>query len=78
MNTLGEQLAAEERYSDAIAIYELNSEFFPESTSILGTLGNLYEQINETETAIGYYERVLELRPNNRRAQERLAELRGR
>ncbi|MCZ6916484.1 MAG: tetratricopeptide repeat protein [Gemmatimonadetes bacterium] len=45
--------------------------------SILGQLGQLYEEEGDVETAIGYYERMLEISPNHRGATERLAELRG-
>jgi hypothetical protein len=76
-NTLAERLTAEERYDDAIAVYEMNLEFYPESVSILSALGGLYEEIGDTDGAVGYYERVLEVSPENRRALERLEALRG-
>lgn len=77
-NTLAERLAAEERYEDAIAVYEVNLEFYPESVSILSALGRLHEEIGDTDAAIGYYERVLEVSPENRQALARLEALRGR
>lgn len=77
VNTLADRLTAEERYEDAIAIYELNLEFYPESVSILFSLGGLYERIDDTEAALGYYERVLELMPGNTQAQGRIDALRG-
>ena len=49
VNTLAEQLAREDCPGDAIAIYELNQEFFPESVSIAMTLGGLYESVDDTE-----------------------------
>lgn len=76
-NTLAERLARDERYEDAIAVYELNLEFYPESVSILSALGQLHEEIDDTEGAVGYYERVLELSPENQRALARLEALRG-
>ena len=65
------------RIRDAIAIYELNSEFYPESVSIAAKLAGLYERQGEVEAAIGYYVRVLELRPGHRGAQARLEALRS-
>ena len=77
-NTLGERLTAEGRYDDAIAIYELNAEFYPDSPSIAMSLGGLYERVEDTDAAIRFYERALELSPGNRTAQTRLEALRGR
>ena len=77
MNVLGERLRDEERYRDAIAIYELNVEFYPRSLSIVMALGGLYESVEDSEGAIGYYERALELAPGNGAVQARLEALRG-
>ena len=77
-NTFAEDLEDRGQLRDAIAIYELNSEFYPRSTAIAGSLGRLYEQVADTAAAIRSYERILELRPNNQRAAERLRVLRGR
>ena len=74
-NTLAEELAAQGRFQDAIAIYELNAEFYPGSYAIAGSLGRLYEQVADTAAAIRSYERTLELRPNRRGVAERLRAL---
>ncbi len=78
MNVLGERLRDEGRHRDAIAIFELNLEHFASSLSILFELSGLYEAVEDVEGAIGYYERVLELSPDNGRAQARLTALAGR
>jgi hypothetical protein len=62
MNLWIEGLVAGGRVNDAIAAAELNLEFFPTSVSLLVTLGRLYER-SDRRTAIGYYERALESRP---------------
>ena len=77
-NTLAEDLEAQGRFPDAIAIYELNAEFYPRSTAIAGSLARLYEQVADTAAAIRSYQRILELRPNNQQAAQRLRALRGR
>ena len=59
------------------AIYELNLEFYPRSSGILFGVAQLYEEIDDTEAAIGYYERVLELRPGDPTVTARLEALRG-
>ena len=73
VNTLAEQLRREQRTEDAIAIYQLNAEFHPESTSIHMALGGLYETSGRVDAAREAYERVLELRPDHSGATERLA-----
>lgn len=75
-NTLAERLARDGRTRDAIAIYEMNAVYYPQSISIAFSLGGLYEELDETDRAITYYERVLELRPEHTGAQERLDVLR--
>jgi tetratricopeptide (TPR) repeat protein len=76
MNSFADDLTREERPRDAIAVYELNLEFYPESGSIILALAQLHEQIEDLEGAIGYYERALELRPGDPRVLERLEALR--
>lgn len=58
MNLWSEKLAAAGKDSQAIAMYELNLEYFPRSTSILGNLGRLYEKSDRAK-AIAYFERSL-------------------
>jgi tetratricopeptide (TPR) repeat protein len=77
MNSFADELAAEDRPRDAIAMYELNLEFHPESGSIILALARLHEGIDETDAAIGYYERALEMRPGDPRLTAKLEELRG-
>lgn len=77
VNVLGERLEREGRTADAIAVYELNARYHPESVSIHFSLGRLYEAAGDERAAIRSYERVLELSPEHERAMERLAALRG-
>ena len=77
-NLFAEKLQSEGRSAEAIAVYELNAEYFPESPSIAFSLGMLYEQQGETETAMRHYERAMELSPRDKRAQERLEALQKR
>lgn len=76
-NTLAERLSAEGRFREAIAIYELNREYHPASISILLSLGELYERVEDPATAIERYRRVLELAPENQRAADRIEALTG-
>jgi tetratricopeptide (TPR) repeat protein len=74
-NVAGEQLTDEGRFEDAIAIYEKNLEYHPESLSVLTALGELYEQVGRTDDAISAWEHVLEIRPGHRQATEHLSDL---
>lgn len=76
VNTLAEELEREGRARDAIAIYELNQEYFPESVSIAMALGRLYESIGDTEAAARNYETVLAVNPEHEGARARLDALR--
>ena len=75
-NVLAETLERDDRLADAVAMYELNAEFYPNSVSIQGSLAGLFEQLGDTVNAIKRYERILEIRPGHRGATERLAGLR--
>jgi tetratricopeptide (TPR) repeat protein len=76
MNLWAERLAKAGRASDAITVYQLNLEFFPQSGSILGALGQLYEPIDRTR-AIEFYERVLMVAPRNPEVLRRLERLKA-
>lgn len=75
-NTVAEDLARDGFVEEAITIYELNSEYYPESFQIQSALAEHYEQLGRTEDAIAAWERVLEIWPDHPEAPERLEELR--
>jgi len=77
MNELAREVEGEGRTEASIAFLELNAEFYPESASIAGTLGPLYEKVGQRDKAIAAYRRALELNPRNRTARERLQALTG-
>ena len=76
VNLWAERLAAAGRTTDAIAVYLLNLEFFPQSGSILVALGQLHEPIDRPK-AIEYFERALTLQPRNTQLQRRLERLKA-
>lgn len=78
MNLFAERLSREGRIRDAITIYEINLEQYPTSMSIILNLGRLYEESGDAEGAVTYYERALEIDPDNGAAAARLEALRGR
>jgi len=61
--------------ADAIALYKLNQQYYPSSASIDFALAELYRTTGDRDQAITEYRIVLQKRPNDRRATQRLKEL---
>ena len=77
LNDIGYELLAEpERVDEAIAIFLLNTELFPESSNTWDSLGEAYMEAGQTELAIANYEKSLALDPSNSNAVEMLERLR--
>lgn len=74
MNLWAERLAAMGRPSEAVGVYELNLEYFPESGSILTALGRLHES-SDPARALPYYRRALEKQPDNVELERRIRRL---
>ena len=75
MNELARTLAERGKTAEAIAMLELNQEFYPQSVEIDFILGELHRQRGEKDKAIARYRAVLQKDPNNTRAKQRLTEL---
>jgi tetratricopeptide (TPR) repeat protein len=75
LNEFGYEIL-EEAPPDAIAIFQLNAEQFPESANAWDSLAEGYMRAGDRERAIEYYEKSLELDPENENAKEKLEELR--
>ncbi|HEX9691275.1 MAG TPA: c-type cytochrome [Gemmatimonadales bacterium] len=56
LSELGQQLIAEERPSDALAMLALNAEYFPESASLVLLMGDAFAALADTVRAIARYE----------------------
>lgn len=76
LNDFGYQLL-EESPADALAIFRLNAELFPQSAGVWDSLAEGYLVAGDRERAIEYYEKSLELDPENENAKEKLRGLRG-
>jgi tetratricopeptide (TPR) repeat protein len=75
--SVAEGLMEDGNLDTAARMLELNLEFLPESAQSTFGLAQIHDAQGEIEDAIRYYERTLELAPDNRRAQQRLEALRG-
>lgn len=77
LNQLGYQLLQAKKLSDAVAIFKLNVEMFPQSANVYDSLGEAYMNNGDKELAIANYKKSLELDPKNSNATVRLRELTG-
>ena len=62
---------------DAIALLQLNAEFYPKSSATYAALGQAYARKNDTANAIKSYEKAVELDPNNQNAKRQLEQLKA-
>ena len=76
LNMLGYQLVARDQIGEAIIIFELNVEAYPEGFNTYDSLAESYMLADRTEDAITNYERSLEINPDNTNAVAMLARLR--
>jgi len=78
VNRLGYHLLSSwELYDEAIAVFELNVEWSPETVNVYDSLGEAHMLAGNDELAILNFEKVLELDPDNQRAARILESLTG-
>jgi tetratricopeptide (TPR) repeat protein len=78
LNRIGYQLIGMGRIQDAIAIFQLNVEVFPDGYNTYDSLAEAYMLNGERTKAIQNYAKSLELNPENMNAIEKLQEFRNR
>lgn len=75
LNNLGYYLLKQARVADAIEIFKLNVEVYPQSSNVYDSLAEAYMGNKERDLAIKYYKKSLELNPKNTNAIEMLKKL---
>jgi len=75
MNELARTLAERGKTAEAIAMLELNQEFYPQASELDFMIGELHRLRGEKDKAITRYRATLQKDPNNQGAKRRLAEL---
>lgn len=75
LNSLGYALLGDGRTGDAIELFKLNVEAFPESGNVYDSLAEGYMKAGDKELAIKNYARSLQLDPGNENAVSMLQEL---
>ena len=75
LNTLGYRLLRMKRLREAIEIFKLNVEMYPDASNPYDSLGEAYLALGDTALAIKNYKRSVELNPKNTGGIEALKKL---
>ena len=75
LNALGYRLMAASKLKEAVEIFKLNVEAYPQGFNTYDSLAEAYMNLNERELAIKNYKKSLELNPQNTNAVETLKKL---
>ena len=75
INSIGYVLLKLKKVDDAIEVFKLNTSDFPNSANAWDSLAEGYLTKGDKESAIKYYEKSLELNPQNKNAAEQLNKL---
>jgi CubicO group peptidase (beta-lactamase class C family) len=65
VNQIGYSLMNAKKYQEAIEVLKLNVESYPESTNVYDSLAEAYLNNGDTELAVTYYKKVLEIIPKD-------------
>ena len=68
LNSLGYRLLNAKKFNDAIRIFQLNIEAYPQSSNVYDSLGEAYMDDGNKAQAIANYQKSLQLNPRNRNA----------
>ena len=72
INSWGYRLLRQDRKPDAVEIFKLNVDLYPNSANAYDSLGESYAAIGETALAIKNYEKAFQLDPGNTNAAEQI------
>jgi len=75
INLLGYQLLQSQRIDDALKVFTLNVNSFPESWNAYDSLAEAYMVNGDNQQAIKYYQKSLQINPDNENARKYLSEL---
>jgi CubicO group peptidase (beta-lactamase class C family) len=77
LNVLGYALLGKRKVKEAIGVFQLNVELFPQSGNVYDSLAEAYMVNGDKELAVKNYEKSLALDPQNTNAVAMLKQLRG-
>ena len=76
-NAYGYAFLQQDRVDEAITMFEINVELFPESWNVYDSLGEALLRKGETDEAVAMYEKSLALNPESPSGKEALAAIKG-
>ena len=76
LNSLGYDLLVRGRHKDAIEVFRLNVAEHPDSWNVYDSLGEGYEEIGDISQALKYYQKSVQLNPENQHGVEKIKLLR--
>jgi CubicO group peptidase (beta-lactamase class C family) len=77
LNTAGYQLLNEGYVDEAVAVFIVNTKYFPGIANTYDSLGEAYAAKGDKENAIKNYKKSLELNPANKNAEQMIKQLEG-
>ena len=77
LNSAGYTLMADGKLKEAIELFKMNVQLYPQSWNVYDSLGEAYANAGETALAIQNYEKSLQLNPKNEAGTAALAKLKG-
>jgi tetratricopeptide (TPR) repeat protein len=77
INQFGYSLLGAKRVDDAIEIFKLNVEYYPNSANVYDSLGDAYQAAGKKEEAIKAYEKALSIDPKYPSSLDNLRKLKG-
>ena len=78
LNRLGYQHLRNNEYEDAINVFKINIELYPNSSNTYDSTGDAYTKMKDTIKAIEYYKKALAINPENRSSKRSLEKLTSR
>ena len=76
MNSLGYAYLFRGETKEAILLFQLNTEAYPESFNVYDSLGEAYMEHGQYDLATKFYKRSVEIYPGNTNGEQKLRELR--
>ena len=77
LNGLGYRFMGDKKYGEAVAVFKLNVELYPQSWNVYDSLAEAQMMNGDRELAIVNYERSLALNPGNANGARMLKKLKG-
>lgn len=70
INQLGYNLMTEKKLNEAIEVFKLNIELYPDSWNVYDSMGEAYLANGDTKLALEFYRKSVELNPDNQAGKE--------